>query len=373
MKKWMVIMLLVALLLFGSVIGFNFYKFAQMGKAMASKPAPVFPVTTLEIKGTDWAPTIEAIGFIEPNQGVEISTQIAGTVDKISFESGTKAKKGTLLLSLNTDVERANLKSSQGKLPAAKANYERMRSLYGKGGVSKGDLDNSQAEYLSLQGQIDSLQATIERMEIRAPFSGQVGLRNVFLGQYLKAGDSIVRLEDTSVMKIRFTIPQTDLAKIKVGQPLNILVDAYPKQPFKGTIAAIEPVVKQLSGVIEVQAAIPNTEGLLRSGMYAKVQVQLPVMKEQIVIPQTAVNFTLYGQTVYVIEDGKDAKDQPAKIAKQVVVNVGERVEDSAHILSGLKPGDIIVTSGQIRLSNGSQVKAVSDNTLAKPAVVPAL
>ena len=124
MKKWMVIMLLVALLLFGSVIGFNFYKFAQMGKAMASKPAPVFPVTTLEIKGTDWAPTIEAIGFIEPNQGVEISTQIAGTVDKISFESGTKAKKGTLLLSLNTDVERANLKSSQGKLPAAKANYE---------------------------------------------------------------------------------------------------------------------------------------------------------------------------------------------------------------------------------------------------------
>ncbi len=373
MKKWMVIMILVALLLFGSVIGFNFYNFAQKGKEMASKPAPVFPVTTLTVKGSDWSPTLEAIGFIEPNQGLDISTQIAGTVDKLSFESGEQVKKGTLLLSLNTDVERANLKSSQGKLPAAKANYERMRSLYTKGGVSKGNLDDAQAEYLALQGQIDALQATIDRMTIRAPFSGQVGLRNVFLGQYLKAGDNIVRLEDTSVMKIRFTIAQTELAKIKVGQQLDIMVDAYPQRPFKGTIAAIEPAVKQLSGVIEVQAAIPNAEGLLRSGMYAKVQVLLPVIREQIIVPQTAINFTLYGQTVYVVEQGKDAKGQPVNIAKQVVVNVGEREAEVAHVLSGLKAGDVVVTSGQIRLSNGSQVKAVEDNTLAKPATVPAL
>lgn len=373
MKKWMVIMLLIALLLFGSVIGFNFYKFAQMGKAMASKPAPVFPVTLLTVRGSDWSPTLEAIGFIEPNQGVDISAQVAGTVDKISFESGETVRKDRLLLSLNTDVERANLKSAQGKLPAARASYERMRSLYGKGGVSKGELDNAQAEYLALQGQIDALQATIDRMTIRAPFSGQAGLRNVFLGQYLKAGDSIVRLEDSSVMKIRFSIAQTELAKINVGQQLDILVDAYPQQPFKGSITAIEPTVKQLSGVIEVQAAIPNTAGLLRSGMYARVKVRLPVMKSQIIVPQTAINFTLYGQTVYVVEESKDAKGQPAKIARQVVVNVGEREEDLAHVLSGLKDGDVVVTSGQIRLSNGSQVTAVEDNTMAKPATVPAL
>lgn len=373
MKKWIIIMILIVLLLFGSVIGFNFYKFAQMGKAMASKPAPIFPVTTLTVKGHNWSPTIEAIGFIEPNQGLDISTQVAGTVDKLSFESGEKVKKGTLLLSLNTDVERANLKSSLGKLPAAKANYERMRSLYGKGGVSKGNLDDAQAEYLSLQGQIDSLQATIDRMTIRAPFNGQVGLRNVFLGQYLKAGDNIVRLEDTSVMKIRFTIAQTDLSKVKVGQSINIFVDAYPQRPFTGKIAAIEPAVKQLSGVVEVQASIPNAEGLLRSGMYAKVQVLLPVIKDQIIIPQTAINFTLYGQTVYIVENGKNIKGQPATIAKQVVVNVGERNEDVAHVLNGLKIGDIVVTSGQIRLSNGSQVKAEEDNTLAKPATLPAL
>ncbi len=373
MKKWMIIMLLIALLLFGSVIGFNFYKFAQMGKAMASKPAPVFPVTLLTVKGSDWSPTLEAIGFIEPNQGVDISTQVAGTVDKIAFESGESVSKDRLLLSLNTDVERANLKSAQGKLPAARANYERMRSLYGKGGVSKGDLDNAQAEYLALQGQIESLQATINRMTIRAPFGGQVGLRNVFLGQYLKAGDSIVRLEDTSVMKLRFTVAQTELSKIRIGQPLDILVDAYPQRPFQGTITAMEPAVKQLSGVVEVQAALPNTDGLLRSGMYARVKVRLPVMKAQIVIPQTAINFTLYGQTVYVVDDAKDAKGQPARMARQVVVNVGEREEELAHVLTGLKDGDVIVTSGQIRLSNGSQVTEVEDSTLAKPATVPAL
>lgn len=373
MKKWMIIMLLIALLLFGSVIGFNFYKFAQMGKAMASKPAPVFPVTLLTVKGSDWSPTLEAIGFIEPNQGVDISTQVAGTVDKIAFESGESVSKDRLLLSLNTDVERANLKSAQGKLPAARANYERMRSLYGKGGVSKGDLDNAQAEYLALQGQIESLQATINRMTIRAPFGGQVGLRNVFLGQYLKAGDSIVRLEDTSVMKLRFTVAQTELSNIRIGQPLDILVDAYPQRPFQGTITAMEPAVKQLSGVVEVQAALPNTDGLLRSGMYARVKVRLPVMKAQIVIPQTAINFTLYGQTVYVVDDAKDAKGQPARMARQVVVNVGEREEELAHVLTGLKDGDVIVTSGQIRLSNGSQVTEVEDSTLAKPATVPAL
>ena len=189
MKKWMVIMILVALLLFGSVIGFNFYNFAQKGKEMASKPAPVFPVTTLTVKGSDWSPTLEAIGFIEPNQGLDISTQIAGTVDKLSFESGEQVKKGTLLLSLNTDVERANLKSSQGKLPAAKANYERMRSLYTKGGVSKGNLDDAQADDQHDRREIDHpgvwhdladrLQQRIEDQVQRMPERGDKIVRQV--------------------------------------------------------------------------------------------------------------------------------------------------------------------------------------------------
>ena len=162
-------------------------------------------------------------------------------------------------------------------------------------------------------------------------------------------------------MKIRFTIPQTDISKVNVGQSLNIFVDAYPNQPFEGQISAIEPAVNAQSGVVEVQAALPNTHNLLRSGMFAKVQVLLPVLTEQVVLPQNAINFTLYGETVFVLEDGKTAQGEPVKIAKQVVVKVGERAGNDAHVVSGLKPGDLVVTSGQIRLSNGSQAKLVED------------
>ncbi|MGL4752567.1 MAG: efflux RND transporter periplasmic adaptor subunit [Aeromonadaceae bacterium] len=381
MKKWTAIMLVLVLLIFGSVIGFNLFKNHMMAQYFANMPIPTFPVAVQEVKASDWTPTIEAIGFIEPNQGLDISNETAGKVDKIAFESGHMVKTGDLLLSLDASVEQANLKASQGRMPATKANLDRMRSLYAKGTVSKGNLDSAEADYLQLAGQIESLQATINRMNIRAPFSGQVGIRNVYLGQYLQAGSDIVRLEDTSVMKIRFTIPQTDLSRVKVGQQLHIFVDAYPNQPFNGTISAIEPAVSAQSGVVQVQAAIPNSDSLLRSGMFAKVQVQLPLLPQQIAIPQTAINFTLYGQTVFVIEPGKDdkgeplldAEGKPVMVARQVVVRVGERKEDLAHILEGLKPGEQVVTSGQVRLSNGSHVKIMPDTLLTKPDTTPML
>ncbi|WP_409421590.1 efflux RND transporter periplasmic adaptor subunit [Pseudaeromonas sp. ZJS20] len=373
MKKWMAIMLVIALLIFGSVIGYNIITIKGKMDEMASRPAPTFPVTALQVKGTDWRPLIDAIGFIEPNQGVTLSNQSDGKVVGIRFESGQQVKAGQKLIELDTAVERANLKAAQGRMPATKANLERMRSLYSKGSVAKGNLDDAEAEFLALSGQIEALQATIDRLTIAAPFAGQVGIRNVYLGEYLKSGTDIVRLEDTSLMKIRFTIPQTDISKVNVGQSLNIFVDAYPNQPFEGQISAIEPAVNAQSGVVEVQAAIPNTHNLLRSGMFAKVQVLLPVLTEQVVLPQNAINFTLYGETVFVLEDGKTAQGEPVKIAKQVVVKVGERAGNDAHVISGLKPGDLVVTSGQIRLSNGSQAKLVEDKTLDVPATTPML
>ena len=381
MKKWTAVMLLIALLIFGTVIGFNLFKNHMMAKYFANMPIPTFPVSVQAVKPADWTPTIEAIGFIEPNQGLDISNETAGKVQKIYFESKKKKKSGDLLITQETSVEEANLKANQGRMPATKANLDRMRSLYTKGNVSKGDVDNAEASYLELAGQIEASQATLDRMRIRAPFSGQVGIRNVYLGQYLQPGTNIVRLEDTSMMKIRFTIPQTDIAKLKIGQSLHIYVDAYPKQPFQGTISAIEPAVNAQSGVVQIQASVPNSDGYLRSGMFAKVQVQLPVQPAQIAIPQTAVNFTLYGQTVFVVEEGKDeqgkplkdAEGKPIKVAKSVVVNVSERKDDVALITDGLKAGDQVVTAGQVRLSNGSHVKIIEDTLLAKPATTPML
>ncbi|WP_139405242.1 efflux RND transporter periplasmic adaptor subunit [Aeromonas veronii] len=377
MKKWMAIMLLIAIALFGSVIGFNLFKQKMIAQYMANRPEPEFPVTAMVTKAQDWVPTIEAIGFIEPNQGVTLSTELAGTIDAITFESGKPVKADQLLLSLDSTVERANLRASQAKLPAAKAKFDRFQNLYKTSSISKEQLDEAEAAYRSLEADIESLKATIARREVRAPFSGVVGLRNVFLGQYLQPGTDIVRLEDTSVMRLRFTVPQTDISKIKLGQTIKINVDAYPQSQFDGHITAIEPAVNFQSGLIQVQADIPNNDGQLRSGMFARASIILPTVKDQIVIPQTAISFTLYGQNVYVLKEGEETDKEGNKVkvlrAKQVVVKAGERRGNDVHVLSGIQAGDQIVLSGQVRLSNDTKVHVVENDALAVPAQTPML
>ena len=377
MKKWMAIMLLIALVLFGSVIGFNMFKQKKIAEFMANRPEPEFPVTAMVTKSQDWVPTIEAIGFIEPNQGVTLSSELAGTIDAITFESGKPVKAEQLLLSLDSSVEKANLQASLAKLPAARAKFERFQNLYKKSSISKDQLDDAEASYRSLEADIDSLKATIARRQVRAPFGGVVGLRNVFLGQYLQPGTDIVRLEDTSVMRLRFTVPQTDISKITLGQTVKINVDSYPQVQFDGHITAIEPAVNYQSGLIQVQADIPNNDGQLRSGMFARASIILPTVKDQIVIPQTAISFTLYGQNVYVLKEGEETDKEGNKVkvlrAKQVVVKAGERRGNDVHVLSGIQAGDQIVLSGQVRLSNDTKVHVVENDALAVPAQTPML
>lgn len=368
MKKWTFFMLVIALLLFGSVIGFNMFKQKKIAEYMANMPEPEFPVTAMKVDTTDWVPTIEAIGFIEPNQGVTLTTEVSGIIDRIDFESGSSVKSGQPLVHLDSTVEKANLKSTEAKLPAALAKYKRYQGLYKKGSISKESYDDAEASYYSLAADIESLKATIARREIKAPFDGVVGLRNVFLGQYIKPDTEIVRLEDTSLMRLRFTVPQTDISKIHLDQQVDIFVDAYPDTAFQGSISAIEPAVNLQSGLIQVQADIPNNEGQLRSGMFARAHIILPTIEDQITLPQTAITFTLYGDNVYIISD-KDGE----KRVSQSVIKVGERTGDIAHILEGVSPDDLVVTSGQVRLSNGAKVRIVESDALKPSAETPML
>lgn len=373
MKKWTLSMLLLVILIFGSVIGFNLFKQKMMAQYFANMPVPSVPVTLAELQPRDWTPRIAAIGFIEPIQGINVSNESAGIVRAIHFESGQQVNTGDILVELDADVEKANLRSAQGRLPSVQANLERMRQLYGRGSVSKGQLDEAEASYRELQGQIDSLKATIERRTIRAPFDGFMGIRNAFLGQYLNAGADIARLEDISRFRIRFTIPQTRLADIAVGQALNIFVDAYPDTPFEGEITAIETQINPDSGVVQVQASIPNQDGKLRSGMFAKLDVRLPTLSEQLLVPQHAINFTLYGQTVYVVEEEQADDGETVLVARQRVVEVAEREAEFARVVKGLEPGEQIVTSGQVRLSNGSRITPVESDALDTPESTPML
>ncbi|MGO3799351.1 MAG: efflux RND transporter periplasmic adaptor subunit, partial [Vibrio casei] len=366
MKKWTFFMLLIAVLLFGSVIGFNMFKQKKIAEYMANMPEPEFPVTIVQVSPQDWVPTINAIGFVEPNQGVTLMAQDSGQIEKIDFESGNQVKKGQVLVQVDSKVEIAELKSSQAKLPAAKAKFLRYKGLYSKGSISQESYDNAQADYYSLSADIESSKASIERRTITAPFDGIVGLRNVFLGQYLATGDKVVRLEDTSIMRLRFTVPQTDISKIHVDQQINILADSYPGKTFEGKISAIEPAVNAQSGLIQVQADIPNNDGQLRSGMFARASIIMPTLKDQIIVPQTAITYTLYGDSIYVIEE-KDG----VKRVKQQVVKVGERKGSIAHILKGIEDGQTIITSGQVRLSNNSKVKVVESDATTPPETTP--
>ncbi|WP_163936611.1 efflux RND transporter periplasmic adaptor subunit [Paraferrimonas sp. SM1919] len=355
MKKWVLFMILLAAALFGSVGYYNFVVISGKIEAFKNRPEPNFPVTTIITRHQDWQPSINAIGFIEPNQGVMLATEAAGRISKINFINGTAVSQGDALIELNSKVEQANLKAAQVRVPAAKADYQRMQRLYKNNSVSKADLDTADANYQKLLAEIESLKATIDRRQIRAPFSGLIGIREVNLGQYVNVGTNVVQLEDISTMKLRFTVPQTELSKISVGTPIMVQVEAFKNEIFSGQIAAIEPAVFAQSGLIQVQAAIPNQQQKLRSGMFAKVAIMLPKLENQIVLPQTAINFTLYGTSVFTV-------DSDSRV-EEINVKVLEREGNHAHV-TGIDAGVTVVTSGQIRLSNGALVKEVEDKAL---------
>lgn len=369
MKKFFAIvaMLLLAAAMFGSVFGFKFHQFGQMAEQMAARPEPRFPVEVVEVEARDWQPSIASIGLIEPRQGVVVASSVSGSISEIHFRSGQSVSKGQLLVSLESEVERANLASARARLPSVKRQLERHQQLLERGSVSQTQFDDSQAAYLALEADIAALRATIARREIRAPFAGIIGLRQVNLGEFIQAGQQIAHLEDLSHMLLRFSVAQTQLPRIEIGGEVQLSSDVYPERKFLGTITAIEPIVEARSGVVELQAEIPNAEGLLRSGMYSDVRVLLPLLSEQVVIPQQAISFNIYGQSVFVI--APDEAGEPR--AQRRDIKVAMRQGDWALVEQGLEIGEQVVRSGQVRLRNGTLVELVEDSFVQRPATLP--
>ena len=360
-------------LLFGSAIGFNIYK-SYMIKKFISQRTVTYPVTTEKLKEKNWAPFIHAIGFIKPSKGLELSNEQAGVIAKINFLSGQEVKQGNILVELDTAVEVANLKVAESRLLSVKSHFERTQKLYKEKSISKQSLENSQASYNALLGEIAGLKATIKRRLVIAPFNGKVGIKDIYIGQYLAAGTKVVRVENTKVMNLQFTVTQSDLAQVRTGFSVSVFVDAYPHQPFYGTIVTIEPAVNKYSGVVDVLAAIPNHRNELISGMYAKVIIHLLVQKNQLLIPLRAVNFQLYETSVYVVNeiDFKTGKGS-YKTAKQVSIITDGQTRNEVRVVSGLKKGDEIIVSGQAKLSNNDRIKIVDSKALTKPATIPQL
>lgn len=370
-KIVIIIVLLVVLALFGGVVGMQQFIAGKKAEVAANMPESVSQVTVMSVAPQEWTPMLSAVGSIRPNQGAMLSSQAVGTITKIAIQSGEIVKKGQLLVEIDSSAERANLKAIEAQLPLASANLNRFRSLVASNSASKMELDNAQSTYNALVANIEALKEQISRRQIYAPFDGVAGIVNVNIGQFVSAGTEIVRVEDQSSMKIRFTLPQTDLEKITIGQKVTANIDALTGQTFPARISAIEPAVDRSTGLIHLEATITEGQEKLLSGMFARLNIAMPTQHAQIVVPQIAVAYTMYGESVYVLQPLSDEdKAKVSKMAefnpslkvekiyrvKQVEVKTAERRGIYAQLSKGIKAGDIIVTGGMQRLSNNALV-----------------
>jgi membrane fusion protein, multidrug efflux system len=350
------ILLLVAI--FGTLAYFKVTQimgFMAMAKAGFFKQPPTAVTTTIAAQ-SEWQPTLDTIGSVAAINGVTVSTDLAGIVDKIAFTSGTEVKAGDLLVHLNTDQEQAQLEQAKAQLTLAQVTLNRDRDLLAKRTIAQQDYDTAEATHGQMQATVDQYRALIARKTLRAPFDGFVGIRQVNLGQYLNTGDAVVTLQSFDPIYLNFTLPQQDLSKLACGQDVNVRLDAYGDIVFTGKINAINSLVDQATRNVQVQATLPNADHKLRPGMFAKVSVVMPQREPVIALPVSSVHYAPYGDSVFVVGDDKDEDGKPIKSVKEQFVKLGTARGDLVSVISGVKPGDEIVTSGVFRLRSGAPV-----------------
>ena len=357
MIKRMFIMLVCAALVFGGIFGYKAFVSHQMKKAMASQQAPAVTVSTTTARMLPWQPQLKAVGTVRAMRGVDVTTEIAGLVRAIYFKSGDNIHKGQVLVQLNADSDRALLHSLEAEAELAKTTYDRDKQQFNVKAISQATLDVSQADLKSKKAQVDQQAALVDKKTIRAPFNGRVGISTVNPGQYLNPGDRIVTLQSFDSVYVDFFLPQENIARITLGQTVVVTTDTYPGRNFEGKITAVNPKVDPQTRNIEIEATIANPKHDLLPGMFTSVQVHAGELEHFITLPQTAITYNPYGETVFVVEKaGQGPQGKPEWVAKQTFVTIGSLRGDQVAILKGIKAGDTVVTGGQLKLKSGSRV-----------------
>ena len=363
MTKRMLIMLIAVVVVFGGIFGFQAFKGMMIKKFMSSMAQPPQTVTALKASNSEWQPNIEAVGSLRAVKGADLSLEVSGVVDTISFNSGDDVNESTLLLKLRSDDDQAKLDSLKATADLNQITYDRDRKQLQAQAISRATLDSDAASLKNNQAQVAEQQAVVDQKILRAPFAGHLGIRAVDLGQYLAAGTQVVTLQALDPLYLDFFLPQQALANIKVDQAVVVHVDTWPGVNFAGQIIAINPQVDPTSRNVQIRATLPNPDHRLLPGMFATLDISTGAPQHQITLPQTAVAYNPYGDTVYVVLDkGKDAQGKPQLIAQQTFVTTGDTRGDQVAILKGIKAGDVIVSAGQIKLHNDSPV--VVNNTV---------
>ncbi|SRR3989339_12898 len=353
MKKRLIITIILLLIVFGGIFTWDALRSYGMKKYFEHQQIPPVTVSTEIAQAQNWHPKLNAVGSLTAVNGVNVSGELSGIVDEIHFVSGQKVNEGDLLVKLRDYVDQATLKHDQAALKLAAVTYQRTQYMYEKQLLQKQTLDESQAKLEEAEAAVQHDQEVINQKHIRAPFTGIIGIRQVNLGQYLSAGTAIATLQALDPLFVDFTLPEQSVSQLSIGQPLQVAVESYPKEIFKGSIIAINPKIDEDTRTISVRGLIQNLKQLLYPGNFAQVQVILPQQENIVTVPQNAIDYSLYGNTIYVLAPTSEMQNgQSIYMANQELVKVGLLEGTKVQILSGIKAGDLIVTTGQIKLSN---------------------
>ena len=369
MKKRMLIMIIALIIVFGGIFGFDFLKSHMIKEYLTNFVPPPVVISASKAKSETWQDTIKSVGSLSSYNSVQLTAQQPGQIDKIFFKSGTLVKKGQALLGQNTSVDEQTLKSDKASLELASINYQRDLKLAKKSFVSKSTLDQAQANMLEAEANLAKTATIIRQKTIRAPFTGKIGIRQANLGQYVSLGDKLTTLSSLNPLRAIFSTPEQNMPQVKKGLKVSVKVDAFPDRTFPGVVTAIDSEINSQTRNFQIEAKVPNSNHNLYPGMFAAVSIDLPNKQNVITVPETAITYNLYGDSVYVLTPTKAPKQEkiPGKAApkpiteqvykaKTIYVTLGDQRPNAVAVTKGIKAGDMVVTSGQLKLHNGSDV-----------------
>jgi membrane fusion protein (multidrug efflux system) len=356
MIKRMIIMLVAVGVLFGGLFGFKAFLGGVIKKSISAQGIPPQTVSTAKAQFTEWQGEFQAVGTLRAVRGADLAPELSGLITAIHFQSGQEVAEGAPLVQLNNESDVARLQSLLAAVELAEANYERDQKQLAIQAVSQAVVDADAATLKSAKAQVAEQRALVAKKLVRAPFAGRLGIRAVDVGQYVNAGTKLVTLQALDPVYVDFFAPQKSLGRVALGQKIVLKTDAFQGQQFPGEVSSIDPKVDPATRNVQVRATVRNAKRGLLPGMFATVVIASGGPQRFLTLPQTAVSYNPFGDTVFVVEESKGQDDKPALLAQQKFVTTGEARGDQVAILSGIKEGDTVVTAGQIKLRSGFPV-----------------
>jgi len=364
-NRRMIMMLAATGLVFGAIFGFKWFGNTMMNRFFDTMPIPPVAITVAAAQEQTWPATIDGIGTVAAVNGVAVTTEVAGVVESIRFESGHRAAEGAVLVTLDAAMDQADLRTLEAQRDLAETELARGRELYGLESFAKSQLDRAESEAAQAAARVEAQRARIGKKVLRAPFAGVLGIRQVNIGQYVSPGTPLVTLQSLDPIYVNFTLPEQRLGAIAAGLSVTASFDAFPDANVEGTITAIEPKVDENTRNVTVQATFRNPKARLQPGLFARVQIALPKSEDHVVVPQTAVSYNPYGNSVYVVQEKPAAGDQPGTaggskgpdlVVTRRLIKTGPTRGDFVAVIEGLKPGERVATSGLLKLRNDAAV-----------------